>query len=278
VPLLEQYRGAGETAAVVMSGELADCFTDKQVGIAFIVDAVRQVFPNALFYGTDAAFHPGPVPALAAANWLAAADWLREEYPSSVLLDVGSTTADIIPLSPFSALKGLTDLRRLQKGYLVYTGMLRTPVATLLSSVRLGGVETPVSTEYFATSADVHLVLGHISEDEYTCETPDRNDKTAEASLRRLGRVVCADLAEIGNEGAVAIAQAFWDRQRSLVCGQVRRVVQESGATGVITAGTGAALFAHACGGTDLTQVLGPVTDALPAHAVREVARRMCGN
>ena len=275
VPRLEQYRGAGETAAVVMSGELADCFTDKQEGIAFIVDAVRKVFPNALFYGTDAAFHPGPVPALAGANWLAAADWLREEYPSSVLLDVGSTTADIIPLSPFSALKGLTDLRRLQKGFLVYTGMLRTPIATLLSGVRLGGVETPVSTEYFATSADAHLVLGHISVDGYTCETPDRHEKTVEASWRRLARVVCADLAEIGEDGAVAVAQAFWDRQRELICGQVRRVVQESGASGVVTAGTGAALFARACGGTDLTKVLGPAADALPAFAVREVAQRM---
>jgi hypothetical protein len=278
VPLLEQYRHAGERAAVVMSGELADCFTDKQEGIAFIVDAVRQVFPDAIFYGTDAAFHAGPVPALAAANWLAAADWLRETYPSSVLLDVGSTTADIIPLSPFSALKDLTDLRRLQKGYLVYTGVLRTPVATLLSSVRLAGVETPVSTEYFATSADAHLILGHIGVDSYTCEAPDRKEKTMEASRRRLARVVCADIAEIGNAGAVTIAQAFWDRQRALVCGQVHRVLQESGATGVVTAGIGAALFADACGGTDLTKVLGPAADALPAFAVREVARRTRGN
>ena len=101
--------------------------------------------------------------------------------------------------------------------------MLRTPVATLISSVDIRGITTPVSTEYFATSADTHLVLGHITPDEYTCDTPDKNEKTRAASLRRLARVVCADLEEIGEEGALQVARAFWDRQRKIICGAVSR-------------------------------------------------------
>ena len=192
----------------------------------------------------------------------------------AVLLDVGSTTADIIPLSRFSSLLGLTDLVRLQKGYLVYTGMLRTPVATLLSTVNLHGTITPVSTEYFAASADVHLVLGHITPGEYSCDTPDHKEKTFDASLRRLARVVCSDLEEIGQDGAIAIARAFWDRQRSLIGETVARVKRESGASSVIVAGIGAGIFAHECEGIDLAKELGPAADALPAHAVREVALR----
>jgi len=277
--LLRPYAAGGDTsAAVVMSGELADCFENKLQGIEFIVRAVREVFPAARFYGTDAAFHDDPVPALAAANWLVSADFLRDKYPGAVLLDIGSTTADIIPLSRFPALPGLTDLARLRKGYLVYTGMLRTPVATLLSSVDLGGIATPVSTEYFATSADAHLVLGHITPEEYTCDTPDRKEKTLEASLRRLSRVVCADLEEISESGALQVAEAFWDRQREIVCGAVLRVKEETGSSSVIVAGMGAALFARECGGTDLTKDLGPVADALPAYAVREMALRTRGN
>ena len=275
IDLLQQYaKDRDDDAAVVMSGELADCFEDKLQGITFIAGAVRQVFPAARFYGTDAEFHQGPVPALAAANWLASADYLREKYPGAVLLDVGSTTADIIPLSRFSSLLGLTDLVRLQKGYLVYTGMLRTPVAALLSTVNLYGTQTPVSTEYFAASADVHLVLGHITPGEYSCDTPDRKEKTRDASMRRLARVVCSDLEEIGQDGAIAISRAFWDRQRSLIGETVARVKQESGASSVIVAGIGAGLFTRECGGIDLTQALGPAADALPAHAVRELALR----
>ncbi len=277
--LLRQYATGKDTpAAVVMSGELADCFENKFQGIEFIVGAVKKVFPAARFYGTDAAFHDSPVPALAAANWLASADFLREKYPDAVLLDVGSTTADIIPLSRFPALRGLSDLGRLQNGYLIYTGMLRTPVATLLSSLNLGGTQTPVSTEYFAASADVHVVLSHITQKNYSCDTPDHKEKTRSACLRRLARVVCADLEEIGETGALQIAEAFWDQQREIVCTTVRRVAEETGASSVIVAGMGAALFARECGGVDLTRALGPAADALPAYAVREVALRKRGN
>lgn len=272
--LLRQYvRNDDEPAAVVMSGELADCFDHKLQGISFIVTAVRNAFPKALFYGTDAQFHNHAVPQLAAANWLASADYLRSRYPDAVLLDIGSTTADIVPLNRFDCLGGLTDTKRLQAGYLVYTGMLRTSVATIIRSVDLAGVPTPVSTEYFAASADVHLVLGHITPEFYTCDTPDRKGKTREASLRRLARVVCADLDEIGTEGAEQIAEQFWVVQRDMICSQVKKVVESSRAKEIIVAGIGAPLFSGELGGTDLNRELGPAADALPAFAVREVAK-----
>ncbi|MDP3395905.1 MAG: hydantoinase/oxoprolinase family protein [Methanoregula sp.] len=271
--ILEQYvTSPDDPAAVVMSGELADSFSNKMEGISFIVDAVKRAFPRACFYGMDAKFHHRAVPQLAAANWLASAACLCKEYPDAVLLDIGSTTADIIPLACFESLPGLTDLLRLQKGYLIYTGMLRGNVATQLQFVLINGVKTPVSSEYFAASADAHLVLNHISPDQYSCDTPDKKEKTKAASLRRLARVVCADLEEIGKHGAMLVAEQFWDVQRKLICDQVRKVTAESGARQIIVAGIGAQLFSDELGGTDLTRILGPVADALPAYAVRELA------
>jgi hypothetical protein len=261
-----------DPAAVVMSGELADSFPDKMAGIAFIVKAVREAFPRARFYGMDGVFHDHAVPQLAAANWLASAAYLRQDYPDAVLLDIGSTTADIIPLNRFETLLDLTDLKRLQQGYLIYTGMLRGNIACLLPSVLLDGVKTPVSSEYFAAAADAHLVLDHISPEQYTCDAPDKKEKTRAASLRRLARVVCADLEEIGIAGAEQVAASFWEKQRTLICDQVRNVAADTGARRIIVAGIGAPLFARELGGTDLNQVLGPVADALPAYAVRQLA------
>jgi len=166
----------------------------------------------------------------------------------------------------------------LQKHYLVYTGMLRTNVATLLSSVTLDGMVTPVSTEYFATSADVHLLLGQIAPEDYTCPAPDNGEKTPAAAARRLARVVCADIDEIGEEGAFQIAREFWQAQRMLVIRAVRRVLLQSDAERLITAGIGADLFAHELAGLTLNQELGEVSDALPAYAVREVALRTAGS
>jgi len=273
--LLNHYVSSpDEPAAVVMSGELADCFENRMEGISFIVDEVKKAFPHARFYGVDGLFHDIAVPQLAAANWLASADFLRKEYPDAVLLDIGSTTADIIPLTRFESLLGLSDLRRLQKGYLIYTGLLRGNVATLLRSVKLDGVNTPVSSEYFAASADAHLVLGHIAPSQYTCDTPDKKEKTRAASLRRLARVVCADPEEIGYNGAHQIAEQFWEKQRTLIGNQVKCIAAESAARRVIVGGIGAALFSHELGAIDLTRELGAVADALPACSVREVAGR----
>ena len=108
----------------------------------------------------------------------------------------------------------------------------------------------------------------------YTCDTPDRKEKTGTASLRRLARVVCADLEEIGTGGAYQIAEQFWEKQRVLVCDQVRRVAAQSAARQIIAGGTGAHLFSRELDGIDLSKKLGSYADTLPAFSVREVALR----
>ena len=270
--ILREY--AGDRAAVVMSGELADCFADKMEGIAFIVHQVNEVFPDALFYGTDGQFHDRPVKELGAANWLASADHLRSRYPDALLVDMGSTTTDIIPLGPFHLMKGQTDLTRLQQGYLVYCGLLRTNVAALLRSAYVGRVETLVSAEFFANAADAYSVLRLIPESAYTIETADNSGRKREDCLRRLARVVCADLNEIGESGAIEIADQFVSAERTLIQSQVRNVSERHGISTILTAGIGSSLVATWINGIDLEEEIRAYADALPAFAVREVALR----
>ena len=158
---------------------------------------------------------------------------------------MGSTTTDIIPIGRFEELKGLTDLDRLQQGYLIYTGMLRTSVPCLIRSVLLDGVPTPVSSEYFACSGDVHRVLGHIREREYTSDPPDGGKRDVAAALRRLARVVCADLDEIGESGARTIAETFWNVQKDLIFSGIDNVCRKNGTNEVIFAGIGSGLIAR---------------------------------
>lgn len=276
--ILSRYdTGEGVGVAVVMSGELADCFLNKMEGIRWIVDTVKEVFPGAVFYGTDGKFHDSPVPALAAANWLASAAYLNTLYPDGILVDMGSTTTDIIPLTNPPSLHGLTDLARLQKGYLLYTGLLRTTLPAILRSVCLDNIPTPVSAEYFAASADAHLVLGHINLTDYTCDTPDGKGKDRESCLRRLARVVCSDLEEIGEVGAMQVAGEFWRVQGAMIREAVSDAQKRSGARTILTAGIGAGLLAPYLGALDLSRELGPVADALPAFAVMEVFKRSRG-
>jgi probable H4MPT-linked C1 transfer pathway protein len=70
-----------------------------------------------------------------------------------------------------------------------------------------GGI-AGVSSEVFALSGDIHLLLGHISEKDYTSETADGRGKTVDESLSRISRLVCAD-TEILSKGEINEIAAF---------------------------------------------------------------------
>jgi len=271
--ILHPYQHA-RSVAVVMSGELADSFSSKMEGISFIVQEVLSVFPDAVFYGVDGSFHTKPCIELAAANWLAACDALAATYPNAVLVDVGSTTTDIIPLQNARDLLGYTDLKRLQDGYLLYIGMLRTPIATLISEVELEGIKTAVSTEFFANAADAHLIMNTITPELYTCERADGGDISYEACVRRISRVVCADPEELGEGGPEQIAQAFIERQREITLSGVKNVCELVGTSEVICAGIGAEVLASWLRETGFVCHIAPYAEALPAYGAAQLLLR----
>jgi len=271
--ILQEYSKA-DNAAVVMSGELADCFASKQEGIEFLYNAVRDVFPEAIFYGTDGNFHTKPVSMLAAANWLVMADFLRFKYPDCLLVDMGSTSTDIIPLNAWNSLKGQTDFDRLKTGMLLYYGLLRTPVSSLVRKVSLDGTEVFVSTEYFACSGDAHLLMKMISSDIYTTATPDSCTTSWEHCLRRMARMVCADVQEVGEAMILQIARGYVNEEMALVKSVVSSVMQRYGCKKILTVGIGSKILASWLNAHDLAAEMGSLSDAMPAWAVREAGLR----
>ena len=265
--ILRSYLPTQEVA-VVMSGELADSFSSKMEGISFIVQEVLSVFPHAQFYGIDGAFHKKPCIELAAANWLAACETFCEEFSQAVLVDFGSTTTDIIPLKNAHELIGYTDLKRLQNGYLLYLGMLRTPIATLISEIMLHGVSTTISTEFFANAADAHLIMNTITPALYTCERADGGDTSYESCVRRISRVVCADPDEIGEDGARQIAKAFIERQKEIIVSGVERIYTQIHASEIICAGIGAKMLSSWLTECGFVCHIPNYADALPAYGV----------
>jgi uncharacterized hydantoinase/oxoprolinase family protein len=80
------------------------------------------------------------------------------------MIDIGSTTTDIIPLDKGRvAVRGRTDTERLRTGELVYAGIRRTPLCALATELPLGqGPPIGLAAELFATSLDVFLTLGDL--------------------------------------------------------------------------------------------------------------------
>lgn len=223
---------------LTMTGELADCFSSKHEGVCWIIDSVTQAFPDAAvrvwlttgeFAEPDDAFE---LPELvAAANWHALATWAGRAIPSGagLLIDAGSTTTDIIPLRDgLPATNGLTDMERLQSGELVYSGVRRTPVCAVSSSVEVQGTITPLAAEVFATMGDVHVCLGSLAEDPDDTNTADGGPATVSASQRRIARMVCCDADQVGGASIAAIAQQIANAQKQQLTAAVRQVLEAS--------------------------------------------------
>lgn len=162
-----------EKVGVVITGELADCFPDKETGLSYIMDAVNNAFKDAWFLDSDGHFTKEKKRSIAAANWMASALIVGKEFTDCMFVDTGSTTTDIIPIKKGKSLAARTDFERLKRGELVYTGALRTNIAAVLDKVELGGAVSRISSELFAITADAYLVLGLIPREDYTCDTPD---------------------------------------------------------------------------------------------------------
>ena len=221
-----------DALGVTMTAELSDAYQTKQEGVTKILGCVKTAFPNVPIYVLDADAEMLPLKdalerplEVAAANW-AATGWLvAQQLKNAVVVDVGSTSTSIIPIvEGVVAAKGKTDLAKLICGELVYTGSLRTNVAAIVQSIPVKGEVASVSSELFALSGDVHLVLGNINAADYTSETADGRGRTAPEALTRLARVVCADTDMLTKKEITEIAQYIYGQQVLQIVAGLRKV------------------------------------------------------
>jgi (4-(4-[2-(gamma-L-glutamylamino)ethyl]phenoxymethyl)furan-2-yl)methanamine synthase len=218
--------------AVTMTAELSQAFRTKREGVACVLAALGEAFPgDPLFvYTVHGRFVPAdearaqPID-VAASNWVATATLVARTFPDAILIDIGSTSTDIIPIRGGQVVaRGRTDPARLATGELVYTGAIRTPVESMVRDVPLGDGRAAVSAEWFATVGDAHVWLGVLDPADYTVPTPDGRPATREFAGERLARVVCGDREMLDEAAIDAIARTVADAQLRLVSGAVRRV------------------------------------------------------
>ncbi len=164
---------------------------------------------------------------------------------SALLIDIGTTTTDIIPLVDGQPVaRGLTDVGRLQTGELSYSGVKRTPLCAIAHAVPFREGYCPLAAELFATTLDVYLLLGDIAEDEEDLETANGKLATKAAAHDRLVRMLCCDRDEVSFEEAVEIARFLADVQRQRLAGSLERVAArfETPVETIIVSGSGSFL------------------------------------
>lgn len=249
--------------AVTMSAELSDVFATKREGVLYVLGCVHNCFTDYEIYALNLSGELVPLKEalsspleFAAANWVASAQWLAGRHPNCLLVDVGSTTTDILPVLDGRIMAGgNTDTDRLISGELVYTGALRTNLAAIVQSVPVNDRICRVASEYFAVSGDVHLILGNLKPEDYTCTTPDDRPPSIDTARSRLARLVCADGESLPVSEIDALARFIHARQVLQIRSGMEQVLSRlPGLFGypVIVFGTGAFLGKEAAVGLDL--------------------------
>lgn len=192
-PMLDR----ADRCAVTMTGELSDLFDTRRDGVVTITERLASTLGAETRYWMGSRGFGTPDCAIehhhdvGSTNFLATATIVAASQSDAVVLDFGSTTADIIPiLSGKPMPMGLTDALRQQTGELVYTGYTRTAVMAVAQTAPFQGAWISLAREYLATMADVRRILGELDPSLDLHATADGRGKSLPESIARLARML----------------------------------------------------------------------------------------
>ncbi len=239
--------------AVTMTGEMVDCFEQREDGVRRIAAVLARRLGAPQFYTHDTTWCAADQVGerwqqIASANWLASASHSAQRLPAAegVLVDIGSTTTDVVAFRHGQVLTtARSDTQRLASGELVYHGVVRTPLCALARRVQWRGVEHNVMNEFFATTADVYRLTGELMPEHDQQPSADGAAKDLAHTHARLGRMVGVDARDGSADEWLALARNWRAAQVAELRGQLHRVVaaHRLGAQALaVTAGCGAFL------------------------------------
>ena len=283
--------------ALTITGELSDLFRNRQAGVESLLTEFAGIFQDEKIevYAGNAGLLPLETAIehfdqVASANWHATASYLCTQQPDFVLMDIGSTTTDLILAAHGDILnRAYSDQERLAEGGLVYTGLTRTPVMAVVQEVEFAGQRQAVMAELFATMADVYRITGELDPGKDLMPTADGADKSLPSSGRRLARMLGTDFdEEEPGEDLRMVAEYIADQQLQLIEQKLDHLLELHGMqkeVEIIGAGAGRMLAEKIANRkaymyTDMDTLLGfsapefsGLADCAAAFAVAQLAR-----
>lgn len=235
--------------AATMTGEMVDLFDNREEGVHRLAVELGGLLGGTLrlYAGERGWIEAGAVAghwnAIASANWRATAELVACSLSEAVLLDIGSTTTDVIPVRDGRvAARGTCDAERLATGELVYQGVVRTPLCALAPRMSFDGRLTNVMNEFFATTADVYRLTGELDPEHDQQPAADNGSKDAAATRQRLARMIGRDARDATEQQWTELAQGWRAKQLQEIGGQLDRVIAAS------RLGTNAPIVGAGCG------------------------------
>jgi probable H4MPT-linked C1 transfer pathway protein len=233
---------------------MADLFADREDGVRRIAECASAALGDALrFFAGDGRWcaltdvaHEWP--RIASANWLASARLAARRVGEGLLVDVGSTTTDVVALkAAHVASASRSDAERLASGELVYQGVVRTPLCGVARRIGFRGASYRVMNEFFATAADVYRLTGELDAAHDLFPSADNAAKDAPSTRQRLARMIGHDARDATARDWLDFAHAWRAEQLAEIGEAVARVARSHALAQqapLVAAGCGAFLVA----------------------------------
>jgi probable H4MPT-linked C1 transfer pathway protein len=239
-----------DIAAVTMTAELVDIFTDRQTGVQTILAVLLEYIPfnRCYIYAVDAEWlTPEDAvknwPAVASQNWHATAHYTSQHVAEGLLIDIGSTTCDIIPFCAGAVMtQARTDFERQISRELVYTGAIRTPLIAFGNAAPFNEQDIGLAAEVFATTADCWVLLDKLLPQHILDESADGESWQKSDCQRRIARMLGTDAHLHLESQWLTLAEWFATQQIKLITQACERVLFDrnlSSTTPLVGAGIG---------------------------------------
>ena len=193
ISYIKKKLGNCDYHVITMTAELSDIFHDRKSGVKHIVKISSEVLENYkfFFYSKKGILEKKKTFKetlnLESMNWHATASYISNFFSNCILVDIGSTTTDIIPIKNKKIIcKGKNDYERLKFNELIYMGVLRTPITAIKKNENL-------INENFSNLSDVYRIINKIPKKFDLLPTQDNESKNIHNSARRVARVFGKD-------------------------------------------------------------------------------------
>ena len=199
---------------ITITAESCDNFTDRKHGMTNILEnCSNHIVGNKLYYTNTNKFVDynsaiNKTEKLFSTNWMLTSKFLNSKKNIDLIIDIGSTTTDII-FKDMRIGSNINDYMRLVNKTLLYQGVVRTPLSMMTDNVLFKGNNISLVNEVFATTGDIFNLHGDIDFSKLDYLGADNLQFTKVNSFTRLARIIGLDYKESEREYLILLSKYF---------------------------------------------------------------------
>ena len=191
VKQINKYINKQTLIGITMTAELCDSFKTRKQGFDVVSRYCKELKNDFFFYslGKSPFIKKAEYKNVVSMNWHAIGSYVSHEITNCIIIDFGSTTTDLICIKN-KKIKNIhfDDFSRLNNSELLYSGLVRTPIFSIINEVKIDDKTFKIIPEFFSNMGDIY----RISYSQELChdidDTADLRSKSYINSLCRVSR------------------------------------------------------------------------------------------